>query len=217
MAVLTTLPAPRKNLDEAGISSWVGNVVSTDIIVALGDFTGGAAEDLFTLTSHGLVDGDVLYAMAQSAVGALTGGDMTRCVVDALDANTFQCENDAGTTIENTADGSVVFLKTRFPRVANAVHDRIIYGGNDTTGGTVEDMVSTANFNGVQDGDTIKLLYKSAAGAAAVAADATAYVKTPVSAVSATASTAYFQTSLTSGGAVADTTSDGTVVFLKTS
>jgi hypothetical protein len=217
MTVPATLPAPRSNLTQSGISSWVDDVAAADIIVALGDFTGGASEDLFTLTSHGLVDGDVLYSLAQSAIGAITGGDLTRCVVEQLDANTFQCETDAGATIENTADGTVVFLKTPHPRTAEAVYGRIIYGGNDFTGGTVEDMVTTANFQGVQDGDTLKLLYKSAAGVAAVAADATAYVKTPVSTVSATGSTAYFQTSLTSGGAVADTTADGTLVFLKTS
>jgi hypothetical protein len=203
------------NLGESGISTWVGNVASADIIFAAGDFTGGAAEDLFTLTAHGLVDGDIVYPVWQSVIGAITGGELTRCVVEQLTADTFQCEDADGDTIENTADGNVAFLKTRSALVAAAVRDRIIAGSNDFTAGTVEDMVSAGGgLRGAVDGDSLKLLYKSAAGAAAVAVDATVYVKSPVYAAG---TINYCQTSLTSGGAVADTTADGTVVFLKTS
>jgi hypothetical protein len=215
MTAPATLPAPRSNLTESGISTWVDDVASADLIFAAGDFTGGAAEDLFTLTAHGLVDGDVLYPMWQSVIGGITGGELTRCVVEQLTADTFQCETDAGDTIENTADANVAFLKTRSPQVAAMVQARIVAGSNDTTAGTVEDMVSVGGgLRGLQATDTLKLLYKSAAGAAAVAVDATVYCVAPIYAAG---TINYFQTSLTSGGAVADTTADGTVVFLKTS
>lgn len=216
MTVPKTLPAPRRNLAGVGLTSRDTGIASSDIIVALGDYTGGAAEDLFTLASHGLVDGDVLYVVWQSAVGAITGGEGTRCVVNELSSSTFQCTTDGTTTIENTADGTVAFIKgTAVPqRVIDNIINQLVIGSNDTTGGTVEDMVSAGSGSrGVLDGDTLKLLYKSASGAAAVAVDATVYVKTPVTGVALN----YFQTSLTSGGAVADTTQDGTVIFLKTS
>jgi hypothetical protein len=122
--------------------------------------------------------------------------------------------------IENTADGTAYIVKID-PRMRSAAIDalvaRIIVAGNDTTGGTVEDMTSAQNLRDMIDGDTIKLLYKSAAGVAAVAVDATTFVKSPVNTVSATAVSSYFQTSATSGGAVADTTSDGTCLWIKTS
>jgi hypothetical protein len=219
MTVPKTLPAPRRNMTEAGGATHYDQIAAADIIVAAGDFTGGASEDLFTLASHGLSDGDVLYCIGQTAMGTVLAGVGRRCVVNALDANTFQLTTDGSTVIENTADGTAVFLKgTGVPqRVADDVMHRILVAGNDTTGGTVEDMVSSTNLGGLQDGDTLKLLYKSAAGAAAVAADATVYVKSPVATVAATGVTGYFQTSLTSGGAVADTTADGILVFLRTS
>lgn len=219
MTVPKTTPAPRRNRTEAGRATRYDDIVAADIIVAAGDFTGGAAEDLFTLTSHGLTDGDILYVLGQTVVGTVLGGAGTRYIVNALDANTFQLTLDGSTAVENTADGTAYFLKGNgVPQgVADDIVKSIIVAGNDTTGGTVEDMVFAQNIAGVVDGDTIKLLYKSAAGAAAVAADATTYVKSPVSAVSATALTAYFQTSATSGGAVADTTSDGLLLWLRTS
>lgn len=219
MTVPKSEPAPRRNRTDAGEASRYSAVAAADIIVAAGDFTGGAAEDLFTLSSHGLVDGDVLFCVGQTAIGTVTGGVGTRAVVNQLDANTFQLTTDGTTVIENTADGTGIFIKgTNVPqRVIDGIAQRIIVGGNDTTGGTVEDMVTGQNVAGLYDGDTLKLLYKSAAGAAAVAADATAYVKTPVVTTSATGTTNYFQTSLTSGGAVADTTADGIVVWLRTS
>lgn len=216
MTVPKTEPAPRRNRTHAGAVSRFSAIASTDIIVALGDFTGGASEDLFTLASHGLVDGDVLYAVGQSAYGAITGSAGTRCVVDEKSSSTFQCTTDGTTVIENTADGSVYFLKGNAvpQRVVDGVIDQLIIGNNDFTGGTVEDMVSAGSgMHDAVDGDTLKLLYKGAAGAAAVAVDATVYVKTPVQGLSLH----YFQTSLTSGGAVADTTADGTVIFIKTS
>jgi hypothetical protein len=219
MSVPKTLPAPRRNLTDAGLATRYDDVASTDIIVAAGDFTGGAAEDLFTLTSHGLVDGDILYSIGQSAMGTITGGCGVRFVVNALDANTFQLTSDGSTVVENTADGTGFFLKgNNVPqRVADAILGRIIIAGNDTTGGTVEDMVTAQNVHDLIDGDQLKLLYKSAAGAATQAVDTTIFVKSPVVTTAATATTGYFQTAATSGGSVQDTTADGLLVWLRVS
>jgi hypothetical protein len=216
MTVPTTLPAPRMNLTGAGRISRFTGVASTDIILAVGDFTGGASEDLFTLTSHGLVDGDILYVVAQSAQGAATGGPGLRAVVNQLDANTFQLTTNGTTVIENTADGTVTFLKgNAIPQhVADEIRSLIIVALNDTTAGTVEDMlVPYSGVNDIATGDTLKLLAKSAAGVHPSAVDTTVYVIAPIAAATAY----YFQTSLTAGGASVDTTADGTAVFLKTS
>lgn len=215
MTVPATLPSPRRNLTQAGLMSRFSAVASTDIIVAAGDYTGGASEDLFTLTSHGLVDGDILYVVSVSAQGAVTGGAGTRCVVNQLDANTFQLTSDGSTVIENTADGTVVFLKGNgIPqRVADAIRSLMIVALNDTTGGTVEDMVVPYLGTDLAEADSFKLLYKSAAGVNPQAVDTTLYVKAPVAAATAF----YFQTAATAGGSVLDTTADGTLVGIKTS
>lgn len=216
MTVPKTLPAPRRNQTDAGIASRFDDIVAADIIVAAGDYTGGAAEDLFTLSSHGLVDGDILYVLGQTVVGTVALGNGSRHIVNQLDANTFQLTSDGSTVNENAADGTAYFLKGNGvpQRVADAVRAKIIVGGNDTTGGTVEDMNFCQSLCGAIDGDLIKLLYKSASGVAAVAADATAYVKSPVNTISATAVTSYFQTAATAGGSVLDTTADGTNLWL---
>lgn len=214
MSVPKTLPAPRRNLTAAGTITRFDEVASTDIIVAVGDFTGGASEDLFTLTAHGLVDGDVLYVMAQSAQGGVTGGPGTRCVVNELSSSTFQLTSDGSTTIENTADATVTFLKGNAvpQRVADAIRPLIIVAQNDFTGGTVEDMMVPYAGTDIGEADSIKLLFESAAGVHGTV-DTTYFVKAPVAAATAF----YFQTSATAGGAVLDTTADGTAVFLKTS
>jgi hypothetical protein len=219
MTVPKTLPAPRRNQTDAGAAARFDDITSSDIIVAAGDFTGGAAEDLFTLTAHGLVDGDILYCLGQSAVGTVSLGNRSRHVVNQLTADTFQLTSDGTTVNENAADGTAYFLKGNGvpQRVADAIVGRIIVGGNDTTGGTVEDMNFAQSLCGAIDGDTIKLLYKSAAGAAQPAVDASVYVKSPVNTISATAVTSYFQTSATAGGSVLDTTADGTNLWLLTS
>lgn len=219
MTVPKSLPAPRRNQTDAGYASRFSAIASTDIIVATGDFTGGASEDLFTLTAHGLVDGDILYVIGQTAMGTVLGGPGARYIVNALDADTFQLTLNGTTAVENTADGTAYFLKGNGvpQRVADLVRARIIVGGNDFTGGTVEDMNFAQSLHGAVEGDTIKLLYKSAAGAAAVAADASAFIKAPVSTVAATSVAQYFQTSATAGGAVLDTTADGTNLWLLTS
>lgn len=186
---------------------------------AVGDYTGGASEDLFTLASHGLSDGDIVFCVAQSAKGVVNGGVGLRAIVNALDANTFQLTSDGSTVIENSADGDAYFLKGNLvpQRVADAICERIFLVGNDTTGGTVEDMQSGQGTGKLEDGDTMKLLYKSAAGVSPTAADATLYVKSPVSTISATGQTGYWQTAATSGGSVQDTTADGFALYLKTS
>lgn len=219
MTVPKTEPAPRRNRTDAGEASRYSSIVAADVIVALGDFTGGALEDMFTLTAHGLVSGDILYVLGMAGKGVVTGGAKTRAVVKKSTADVFQLTTDGTTVIENTVDGVAYFLKGNGvpQRVADAVVGRIIVGGNDTTGGTVEDMNFAQSLRDVEDGDTIKLLYKSAAGVAAVAADASAYVKSPVATTSATATTSYFQTLATAGGAVLDTTADGTNLWLVTS
>ena len=219
MTVPKTLPAPRRNQTDAGSASRYSAIASTDIIVALGDFTGGASEDMFTLTSHGLSSGDILYCLGQTAVGVVGLGNGSRHVVKAVDANVFQLTSDGTVVNDNTADGTAYFLKGNGvpQRVVDGIRTRIIVGGNDFTGGTVEDMNFAQSLCGAIDGDTIKLLYKSAGGAAAVAADASAYVKSPVNTISATAVTSYFQTSATAGGAVLDTTADGTNLWILTS
>lgn len=219
MSVPRTLPSPRRNQTDAGAASRYSSIVAADIIVALGDETGGASEDMFTLTAHGLSSGDVLYCIGQTQMGVVLGGVGTRAVALVASSSVFQLTTDGTTVINNTADGTAYFLKgTGVPqRVADDIANRIIVGGNDTTGGTVEDMNFAQQHQNIVDGDTIKLLYKSAAGVAAVAADASAYVKSPVSTTSATATTSYFQTSATSGGTVLDTTADGTNLWLKTS
>lgn len=219
MTVPKSLPAPRKNQTDAGMASRYSAIAAADIIVALGDYTGGTPEDKFTLTAHGLASGDVLYVIGMAGKGVVTGGTKRRCVVKKTDADIFQLTTDGTTVIENTVDGVAYFLKGNAvpQRVADGIVSRVIVGGNDFTGGTVEDMNFAQSLRDVEDGDSIKLLYASAAGAAGVAADASAFVKSPVATTSATATTSYFQTSATSGGAVLDTTADGTNLWLVTS
>lgn len=184
---------------------------SSTIRVAVGDYTAGAAEDMFTLTSHGLATGDTLHVLWQSAMGAVTGGEGLRCYAKKLSSSTFQVTNHAGTVIENTADGTVVFLKgdVATDLVNLGVIPNLIVSDHDFTGGTVEDMDTPAQgTHGLYEADTIKLLYKSAAGVAGTI-DATVYAKAPT--------VTYFQTAATAGGSVVDTTADGTAVYLKTS
>jgi len=214
VTVPTTLSAPRRNLTSAGIISRVSGVASGDIIVALGDYTGGASTFMFTLTAHGLVDGDILYAVDQDTQGAILGGPGTRCVVKRATADVFQCTSDGSTVIENTADGTVVFLKgNNIPqRVADAVRSYIICALGDTDAGAVADMFVPFSGWDIAEADTIKLLYKAAAGVAGTL-DATTYIRLPVR----TVATTYFNSAATAGGAAVATSADGLAVWLKTS
>lgn len=214
MTAPNSFPKPARNWTAAGFGDRAGDLTSSDILYAAGDYTGGASEDLFTLSSHGLQNGDCLHVLWQSAMGAVTGGEGTKAFVKYLSSSTFQLCSDTAlsTIIENTADGNVVFVKGLIPTgvVENLLIPRTIVAAWDFTGGTVEDMGTPAQgTHGLVDGDTIKLLYKSAAGVNASAVDTTLYAKSPT--------VTYFQVSTTSGGGVMDTTADGTAVFIKTS
>lgn len=213
MSVPKTEPAPRRNRTSAGATSRFSSLVAADIAFAAGDFTGGASEDLFTLSSHGFSDGDVVYVLWQSAMGGVTGGVGTRAIVDSKSSSTFQLTTDGTTVIENTADANVLFLRGNAvpQRVADAIINQIIVDDWDFTGGTVEDQgtpISTG-MKGLVEGDTLKLLYKSAAGVTAGTVDTTYYAKSPT--------VSLHQIAATSGGSVIDSTADGTAVFLKTS
>ncbi len=213
MTVPTTLPRPQRNLTENGRLAWASTVASADIIVASGDYTGGASEQLFTLTAHGLIDGDMVTCFWQSAMGAMLGGVLTRGWVDYVSSSTFHVCTDytLATPIANTADGTVAFVKGKVPTyvIAEILPSLIVTDG-DTTGGTAEDMFTpnSTGMAGLYEADTIKLLYKSTANAAGTL-DTTYYAKAPT--------TTYFQYAATAGGNALATTADGTVIFLKTS
>lgn len=214
MSVPTAFPRPARNRAEAGVHSLISSIKAADIKVCVGDYTGGAAEQLWTLAAHGLVTGKIVHCVYQSAMGAVIGGEGSRWYVKVLSSSTFQLYSDAAlaTVSTNTADGTAVFLLTpaNVPTsiVTQLVIPNIIVGAHDYTGGTVEDMdTPDQGTKGLYEADPIKLLYKSASGVAGVAADATAYCKSPT--------VAYFQHAATAGGAVLDTTADGTNVWLK--
>ena len=218
MSVPTGLPRPGSNRTAAGFADAVSDVAGTDILVTAGDYTGGAAEDLFTLTAHGLVTGDYLFLLHKIAAGAVTGAVGTKFRAKVLTADTFQLTNLAGTVIENTADGaSVVFLKgshaTPDAVVQTMILPRLIVADGDYTGGTTEDMFTPRAATGManlEDTNTLKLLYKAAAGVlTGIAAGTTVYAKSTT--------TAAFETSATSGGADIENTADGLAIFLKTS
>ncbi len=208
-----SLPAPRTNLTAAGMRDRATDVVSSSTLkVAAGDYTGGASEDLFTLASHGLKTGDLLVHFAHH-MGGVTGGVGVHCLAKVVNSSTFHITDLAGTTIENTADATVMFLAGNVDStlVDLAILPNFLVVDWDFTGGTVEDMGSsgTTGLAGLYEADTLKLIYKSAAGVTAGTANTTYYAKAPT--------VSYFQISATSGGAVIDSTADGTAAFLKTS
>lgn len=210
-----TLPAPRTNLTATGLRDRGTDVAKgASMIVAVGDYTGGASEDLFTLAAHGLKTGDILHVLWQSAMGAVTGGVGLRCLVKYASSSTFHVTDASGTTIENTADGTVIFLKGNVATslVEIGILPNLIVADGDFTGGTVEDQFSSATTGiaGVYEADSLKLLYKSAAGVlTGKAADSIVYAKAPT--------VTYFQVAGTAGGAAIENSADGTAVFLKTS
>src|SRR4051812_22796324 len=107
------LPEPAQNRTSAGLRDQATDLATSSTVrVALGDFTGGAAENLFTLTAHGLATGDVVHVLWQSAMGAALGGEGTRYYVKVLTSSTFQLATDkaVASLVTNTADGTVVFL-----------------------------------------------------------------------------------------------------------
>ncbi len=148
-------------------------------------------------------------------MGGVTGGVLTRGFVKVLSSSTFQlCSESTSTTIiENTADGTVVLLKgaTSTSFVESSVYPYIIVADWDFTGGSPEDKGSapTTGLHGLYEADTMKLLYKSAAGVTAGTVNTIYFAKDP--------SVTYFQIAATAGGSVIDSTADGLAVFFKTS
>lgn len=216
MATPNALPAPASNLTKAGITDRVDGIAGTDILVAVGDYTGGASEDMFTLASHGLVTGDYVWLLYKDDPGAVTGAVGTGFRVKSLGANTFQLTTLGGTVIENTADGAAVaFLKgshvTDDAVVALAVLPRLIVATGDYTGGTTEDMFTPAaatGYHGLEEADPLLLIYKAAAGVVTgKAAGATVYAKS--------VTTAAFELAATAGGADIENSADGLAIFLK--
>ena len=215
MTVPSTLPFPRANLSEATLYSWASAVTGSDIIVAAGDYTGGTPEDKFTLSTHGLVTGDVLTLVSQSVIGTVLGGVGTRAFVKKTDADVFQlCSNrEATTVIENTADGTAVFLKSKAPtHVINQILNLLVVADGVYTGGSAEDIFNPrpeTGYHGLYETNTLKLLYKAAAGVlTGISANTTVYAKT--------VTLAKFECAATSGGADIENTADGLAVFLKT-
>lgn len=78
-------------------------------ILATGDFTGGANDDMFTASAHGLVDGDYVRLVYESAAGVVTGDVGDTFIVNELSSSTFQLTTDGTTVVENSADGTAVF------------------------------------------------------------------------------------------------------------
>lgn len=115
---MTTVSEAIKGLQEA---EDLSATVVADVVIATGDFTGGASEDLFTATAHGMSNGQELVLAAQSAAGVVTGavGD-TFYVIDSA-TNTFRVALTAGgAVVQNTADGTAVFQKADGVDLANA-------------------------------------------------------------------------------------------------
>lgn len=216
MTVPTALPGPRSNRTKTGNIDRADGLAGTDLVVAVGDYTGGAAEDLFTATAHGLITGDYVWLLYKDAAGAVTGRVGTRFRVKYLTANTFNLTDTAGNVIANTADGAVVVLLKGTHAVSDAVVQTVILPAlivatGDYTGGTTEDMFTPAaatGYHGLEEADPLLLLYKSASGVVAgKAAGATVYAKS--------VTTAAFELSATAGGDDIEHSADGTAVFLK--
>lgn len=209
-----TLPSPRRNLTPTGLRDRAADVATSSTIkVATGDFTGGASEDLFTLASHGLNTGDMLFVLWQSAMGVVTGGEGLQCYADVASSSTFHLTDSSGTIIENSADGTVVLLAADAePDLVDiGIVPNIIVAAGDFTGGTAEDIFTPAQgTKGIVEADGLTLLYKSAAGVlTGISAGTGVFAKTPT--------VTYFQVAATSGGSVIENSADGTAVFLKTS
>lgn len=210
-----SLPAPRSNLTGTGMRDRATDVVGTATLkVAAGDYTGGASEDLFTLASHGLKTGDVLHVLWQSVMGGVTGGVGLRCLAKVVNSSTFHLTDLAGTTIENTADATVLLLAGNIDStlVELAILPNLIVADGDFTGGTTEDLFTsvTTGLAGLYEADSLKLVYKAAAGVlTGKTPDVTVFAKTPT--------VSYFSIAATAGGAIIENTADGIAVFLKTS
>jgi hypothetical protein len=216
MSVPTGLPRPGSNRTATGFADAASDVTGTDILVVVGDYTGGAADDLLTLAAHGLTDGDYVFLLYKSAAGVITGAVGTKFRVNYLSSSTFQIANLAGVLIEHSADGTAVFLKATHATpdavVQTVILPRLIVANGTYTGGTTEDMftpVAATGYHFLEDTNTLKLLYKAAAGVVTgIAAGTTVFAKSTT--------TAAFELAATSGGADIENTADGLAIFLKT-
>lgn len=217
MSVPSSLPAPAQNRTAAGFVGTADDLAAADILVAVGDYTSGASEDMFTLSSHGLVTGDYVWLLYKSDVGAATGVIGTGYRVKVLSSSTFQLTTRAKVVVENTADGTVVLLKgtaaTSDALVQTVILNALIVANGDFTGGTTEDRflpVIATGAHGLQDTQTLKLLYKAAAGViTGIATNTTVYAKSVTEDA--------FELAATSGGADIENTADGLAIFVKTS
>lgn len=222
MAVPTGLPAPRQNVTRAGFAGSADDVVAADTLMVVGDYTGGAADDLLTLASHGLTTGDYVFLLWKSAPGVITGAVGTKFRVKVLSSSTFQVRGMDGVLVEHSADGSALFLKgshaTPDTVIQNVILPRLIVATGDFTGGTTDDeFIPTAatGMAGLEDTNTLKLLYKAAAGVVVgINVNTIVFAK---SVRSSGATTDGFELAATSGGADIENSADGVAVFIKTS
>lgn len=219
MSVATGLPAPAQNRTRAGFLDAASDLAVADLLVTSGDYTGGTPEDEFNLTAHGLVKGDYVFLLYKSAEGVVTGRVGTKFRVTINTADSFCLTDLAGVTIENTADGTAVFLKgshaTPDSFVQNVLLPRLVFAQGDFTGGTAEDLFRPSIISGtpgIAETDSLKLYYKSAAGVlTGIAAGTTVFAKNVTE-----GTTAYFGCADTSGGTLIENTADGLAIFLKT-
>lgn len=216
MSVLATLPAPRTNQTPTRLLDATNDLVAADIIVAAGDENGGTADDQFTLASHGLATGDYVYLLYKSLMGSVTGRVGSRFRVKIVSANIFQLTDASGAVVVNTADGTAVFLRATHrtsPAAVNAIlGNSLIVAAGDFTGGTTEDefVAAQTGLHGLEETDTLRLLYKSASGVVTgIAADTVVYAKS--------VRPDGFELAATSGGADIENSADGTAIFVKTS
>lgn len=97
--------------------AMVQTVILPNLIVATGDFTSGATEDLFNpaiATGHrGLEEADPLKLLYKAASGTVTGiSANTTVYAKSVTPTAFELSATAGgNVIENTADGLVIFVR----------------------------------------------------------------------------------------------------------
>lgn len=217
MSVPTGLPAPRQNQTSSGFANAARDLAATDFVTAAGDYTGGTPEDEFNLTAHGLRTGDYVFLLWKSVQGVVTGRVGTKFRVKIVDANSFQITDLAGVVIENTADGTALFLKgshaTPDSMVQNVIVPRIIAAAGDFASAAIltddEFTSGTTGLRGLEETDTLMLVHKAAAGVVTgISAGTTVFAKGTV--INA------FQVAATSGGVVIENSADGLAIFLKT-
>jgi hypothetical protein len=218
---IPSAPAPAQNRTRSGFLASADDVAAANILVTVGDYTGGATAHMFTLSSHGLVSGDYVYPVYKSVLGACGVRVGVQCRVVVSTSSVFTLTTAAGVAIENTADGTVAFFKGSHDstNMVNLVLlPNLIVANGDFTGGSAEDIFMPTietGFGALEDADSIKLLYKSAAGVlTGIATDVAVFVKTILP--QATTVPGKFELAATAGGADIENTADGLAVFVRT-